>query len=169
MFLGLAAALCANVAAVAGVRSDSTVPERTVCPTGALLTAQSADEVLRGAESVLAQKWVYTGSGRRHLDPREAPIVMVESIATSSAAAFNRRIRGLVVLHRYAAGLCGERTAEASWAIAYWQPAVVSTAPAYQVGVDIYTFVVKTRAGWRLWGNWCGLTQSASFRAKMCG
>lgn len=165
--VGLASGLLAS-AAVAGVRMDSTAAGRTACPTGVVLTARSADGVLRGAESVLAQKWVYTMHGRHHLDPRDAPISIVESIAISSpASSYDSRIPGLVALHRYAAGLCGERIAQASWAIEYWLPVYAATG--YTVGATLYPFVVKTRTGWRFWGNWCGLAQSASFRAKMCG
>jgi hypothetical protein len=155
-------------AAVAGVQSGWTAARPTECPTGVLVAVRSADEVLRGAESALSQKWVYTMHGRHHLDPRNAPISLIESIAIfSPASSYDSRVPGLVALHHYAAGLCGERTAQASWAVEYWLPTYSATG--YTLGLTLYPFVVKTHTGWRFWGNWCGLTQSASFRAKMCG
>jgi hypothetical protein len=52
---------------------------------------------------------------------------------------------GLVRMHRAAARQCGERIAQASWAIHYWIPVSVI------VNTGAGTFIVKTKTGWRFW------------------
>jgi hypothetical protein len=117
--------------------------------------------VLAQAQRLLAhQRYGSQGSIYR-LTPRNAPIDEVFRLAAIGGA-LDETQPGLVRLHRAARRQCGERTAQASWAIHYWIPvSVISNAGGW-------TFLVKTRSGWRFWGHWCGAGKSEKWRNYYC-
>jgi hypothetical protein len=120
-------------------------------------------EVLRAAQGELARMTLNTQGTVRHLTPRNAPIDFIERLATfGRAAPLDKRVPGLVVTHRAAALACGEAMAQASWAIHYDLPFSLIA------GQGGWQFFVKTGAGWRSWGNWCGAGQTRAWRSTYC-
>jgi hypothetical protein len=120
-------------------------------------------EVLDSAQRQLAHQTV-TAMGRvYHLTPRNAPIVFIAQLEIGGGTSWSRRVPGLVPLNARATALCGKKIAAASWAIHYEIPVapMVSTA-------DVYTYFVKTRHGWRFWGDWCGAAKPPRWRAANC-
>ena len=136
------------------------------CPKGVLardsVLAPIAD-VLQGAQGLLARKTINSQGTVYHLTPRNAPIDLIERLATSGKAdPVNQRIPGLALIRRAAVSACGEEIAQASWAIHYDLPVSVIA------GQGGSAFLVKTRTGWRLWGNWCGAGNTRQWRNTYC-
>jgi hypothetical protein len=152
--------------AASSADSRSTGQARALCPKGVL-----ADEsrrapvsvVLRAAQRQLAHRRFESQGQSYDLTPNHAPIDFIERVVTlGNGAPLDETVPGLLSVHRVAASTCGERTAQASWAIHY--PITV----AIIAGLGGYNFFVKTRDGWRFWGDWCGATKSAQWRKKYC-
>ena len=120
-------------------------------------------EVIGAAQRVLARQTV-TPMGRvYHLTPRNAPIVFVAQLEIDGGRYGGRRVPGLLPLNGRATGLCGKDIADASWAIHYEIPVAPMASSA-----DVYTFFVKTRSGWRFWGDWCGAGKPRRWRSANC-
>jgi hypothetical protein len=118
-------------------------------------------QVLVAAQEFLArQRYASQGTTYR-LTPQNAPIDEVFRVA-SYRSPLDTTQPGLVRMHRAAARQCGERIAQASWAIHYWIPVSVIA------NTGAWTFIVKTKTGWRFWGNWCGAGKPRSWRAHYC-
>jgi len=106
------------------------------------------------------QRYASQGTFYR-LTPRNAPIDEVFRLAAFHSL-LDETQPGLVVLHRAAARLCGERTAQASWAIHY------SIGVSVIANAAVWTFFVKTKRGWRFWGDWCGAGKRRKWRNSHC-
>ena len=118
-------------------------------------------QVLLAAQRLLARQR-YGSQGKIYrLTPRNAPIDEVFRAAVLRGP-LDETQPGLVMIHRAAARQCGEPTAQASWAIHYWIPvSVIANAGGW-------TFIVKTKAGWRFWGDWCGAGKPRKWRNTYC-
>jgi hypothetical protein len=161
--LGIAV-LALGVAAEARTRPSSGTATRPSCPENVLAAASGfarVDDVVRAAQQRLARQTINSLGTIYHLTPRNAPINFVAYLG-DVALPDDQRVPGLLALYRAAAAACGERTASASWAIRWEIPRSVVA------GTGGYAFFVKTRNGWRFWGNWCGAGRSASWRLLHC-
>ena len=145
------------------VRSAQTTG-RGGCPRAVLYDASSVapvKQVLLAAQRLLARQR-YGSQGKIYrLTPRNAPIDEVFRAAVLRGP-LDETQPGLVMIHRAAARQCGEPTAQASWAIHYWIPVSVI------VNAGAWTFIVKTKAGWRFWGDWCGAGKPRKWRNTYC-
>jgi hypothetical protein len=122
-------------------------------------------QVLHAAQRALARETLNSQGTLYHLTPRNAPIDLVEhglAYDEKSMVLFNRATPGALKILRAAEAQCGRRLAEASWVIHYDIPVSVIAGP------GTYVFFVKTRSGWRFWGNWCGAGQSRAWRRQNC-
>jgi hypothetical protein len=138
----------------------------TKCPTGVLYRASalaSASDVLRAAERILARQTLNTQGHLYHLTPRNAPIKVVEQLGIFDPHAPGRDVvPGLAAIYRAAVLTCGPQTAGASWAVYY--PIAVSVI----ASAGGYSFLTKTRTGWRFWGFWCGAQKPVRWRNTYC-
>jgi integrase len=135
------------------------------CPQGILAyksTVTPIAEVLRSAQRLLAQQTFSVQGTTYHLTPRHAPIDFIMPLYLLRSPVSDEQVPGRATIHRAAARLCGERTAQASWAIRYELPISII------VGSAGYPFFVKTRTGWRFWGYWCGAGHSRAWRTEHC-
>ena len=146
------------------VLATPTAADREDCPRGVLYvgsTVAPVKQVLLAAQRLLARHR-YPSQGRVYrLTPQNAPIDEVLRTARIGTP-LDETQPGLVAIHRAGGRLCGERTAQASWAIHYWIPVSVI------VGTGAWTYIVRTRTGWRFWGNWCGAGKPRSWRNAYC-
>jgi len=123
----------------------------------------SIADVLRAAERQLARETINSQGRIYHLTPRNAPITLLERIATiGNGSPLDQRVPGLGAVHRAAVSACGIAIAQASWAIHYEIPIAVIA------GLGPYPFFVKTRSGWRFWGSWCGADKPRQWRNSNC-
>jgi len=138
--------------------------QRASCPKDVLASESRRTPiavVIRAAQRRLARQTLNSQGTIYHLTSRNAPIDYVQQLGLDRGY-YDQNVPGLVGLHRAAAAACGERIAQASWAIHYELPV------AQIVGAAGYPFFVKTRAGWRFWGGWCGARKSRSWRTMYC-
>ena len=156
--------LVATAVAFGTVRGTRTSDARLHCPENVLLTTSATAPVaavVRAAQRQLAKRTIDSQGTRYQLTPRNAPIVFIAQIGASRSQE-DRRTPGLLALHQRAASACGEQTAQASWAVHYDIPVATIA------GLGGFTFFVATRAGWRFWGNWCGVGNSPRWREANC-
>jgi hypothetical protein len=138
------------------------------CPKYVLYRASSlapVAEALRAAQRSLARRTLMAQGVTYHLTPRNAPIVLIAHALAWEGRGnviFNRFVPGALTILRAGEAQCGRRVAEASWTIHYGLP-VASVA-----NTGVYRFFVKTRRGWRFWGDWCGAGQAPTWRRKNC-
>ena len=140
------------------------IATRTACPSQVLYRASALAPirtVLNAAERQLSRQRTQTQGTWYRLTPRNAPIVHVEQLAVGQMA-LDESTPGLLRVHRVAAKQCGERLAQASWAIHYDTPVAAIAGP------GAFRFFVKTRRGWRFWGTWCGAGHSKGWRLRYC-
>lgn len=160
----VASAATTSVASSTVGGSESTETQSVACPT-AVLYAQSLrasiEAVTSAARQLLARHTINSQGTVYHLTPRNAPIDYVQRIATTGLR-LDQTVPGLAALHRVAAASCGNRTAQASWAIHYRVPVSVIA------GSGGFPFIVKTRTGWRFWGWWCGADKTPQWRKANC-
>jgi hypothetical protein len=138
--------------------------DRGACPRAVLYVASTVapvKQVLLAAQRLLARQRYSSQGTVYRLTPRNAPIDEVFRTALIGTP-LDETQPGLIAIHRAGARLCGERTAQASWAIHYWIPVSVI------VGTGAWTYIVKTRTGWRFWGNWCGAGKPRNWRNAYC-
>jgi hypothetical protein len=143
-------------------RLSSTV--HASCPKGVLANESASAPmavVLRAAQQQLAHRTINSQGTVYHLTPRNAPIDFIERVAAVGTGA-GQTLPGLVDVHRVAAANCGKTLAQASWAIHYYIPVSVIAAAGGN------EFVVRTRVGWRLWGDWCGAGKPRGYRKTNC-
>lgn len=137
---------------------------QTTCPTNVLEIESAAApiaEVLTAAERLLAAQTSNSQGHVYRLTPRFAPIKHVQRLYLTMSK-MDMRAPGHLRIHSLAAALCGEATANASWAIQY--DLILSVI----AGSQRYPFLVKTASGWRFWGEWCGAGRPAAWRAANC-
>jgi hypothetical protein len=163
------AALAAGCASTSGrQRSQAPVSSATDCPHGVLYRASTLApirEVLGAAQRLLARETLNSQGTIYHLTPKNAPIDLVEhglAYEGESNVILNRAAPGALKILRVGEAQCGLRTAQASWAIHYQIPVSVIAGP------GAFPFFVKTRRGWRFWGNWCGAGRSKTWRRQYC-
>jgi hypothetical protein len=141
---------------------------RAGCPRGVLYRGSSfapIHEVLHAAQRLLAHETLNSQGTIYHLTPRNAPIDFLQhglAYEGSANVAFNRATPGALTILRAGEAECGLRTAQASWAVHYQIPVSVIAGP------GAFPFLVKTRAGWRFWGSWCGAGRSKAWRRQYC-
>ena len=144
--------------------SHTPAASRRACPRGVLYeqsTVAPVKQVLLAAQALLARQQYGSQGTTYRLTPRNAPIDELFRTATLGGPE-DATQPGLIRLHRAAERQCGERIAQASWAIHYSIPvSVIANAGAW-------TFIVKTRRGWRFWGNWCGAGKPRRWRTYYC-
>jgi hypothetical protein len=137
---------------------------RRGCPHAVLYDASSlasVKQVLLAAQRLLARQRYGSQGTVYRLTPRNAPIDEVLRLAVLHGP-LDETQPGLVRIHRAAARQCGELAAQASWAIHYGIPvSVIASAGGW-------TFIVKTKAGWRFWGNWCGAGKHRRWQNTYC-
>jgi hypothetical protein len=162
------AAACGSMQSRSSTRQDRSptrgAPFGVECPSGVLVRASilaPVSSVLHAAQRVLARQTITSQGTTYHLTPRNAPIDQVEQLAISHLER-DRAVAGRVAIHRVAAAACGEKIAQASWAIHYQVPVSVIAGP------GSFPFLVKTKAGWRFWGYWCGAGRTKAWRQKNC-
>jgi hypothetical protein len=168
IFAAILAAIVAGCAATAGDKPGNHVITRQSCPRSVLYRASTLAEggvVLRAARRLLEPNVINSQGRLYRLTPRNAPIDLVARVTAVDSYVdmrFNRLIPGSLVIERAGASECGARTATASWAIHYGMPESVIA------NTGVYTFLVKTKRGWRFWGDWCAAGQSRAWRRKNC-
>jgi hypothetical protein len=141
-------------------RLSSTV--HASCPKGVLADESSSAPiavVLRAAQQQLARRSINSQGTVFHLTPRNAPIDFIERVSAVGTGVGQTLPADV---YRVAVANCGKTFAEASWAIHYDIPVSVIAGP------GAYEFVVKTRVGWRLWGDWCGVGKPPGYRKSNC-
>jgi hypothetical protein len=141
------------------------MPASGRCPQGVLVEESRGTpirEALRAAEKLLARTRVSVQGTTYYLTPRHAPIDFITPLSLFGSRVVDEQVAGKIALHRAAARLCGEATAQASWAIRYFPVTLIA-------GLAGHPFLVKTRTGWRFWGNgWCGAGHSRAWRTRHC-
>jgi hypothetical protein len=169
---GLLVIVLAAVAAGCGAQS-SDAPEKALpaaidCPAGVLFRESRfarVSDVLAAAQRVLARDTINSQGRIYRLTPKWAPIdfiAQVNAVDKRVNVHYNRLVAGSLAIERAGAAECGALKTNASWAIHYDMPASTIA------GTGVYAFFVKTRGGWRFWGQWCGASQSAAWRNKNC-
>lgn len=153
----------ATIASAIAAHTRTSAPAtRSSCPHEVVETNLPVADALRAAQRKLAGLTINTQGTVYHLTPQNTPINFIAQLYTTGTRVLDQRTPGLLTLHRAAASACGERTAQASWAIHF------QVGPAITASNDIYTFLVDTRDGWRFWGDWCGVSESAQWRRANC-
>ena len=138
--------------------------QRTSCPKGVLVDESERTPItdaLRAAQRLLARQTISSQGTVYHLTPRNAPIDYIQQLVVNTSIT-DQNLPGLVGLHRAAAARCGEAIARASWALHFALPVAIIA------GEGGYPFLVKTKAGWRFWGGWCGAGKSRQWRVTHC-
>jgi len=123
-------------------------------------SSASIASVLRAAQQQLARRTINRQGTVFHLTPRNAPIDFIERVSAVGTGVGQTLPEPDV--RRVAVANCGKTLAEASWAIHYDIPVSVIAGP------GAYEFVVKTRVGWQLWGDWCGAGKPRGYRKSNC-
>jgi hypothetical protein len=154
-FASVASAIAVYALTGSPVKRTTATTARSSCPSSVVKTNALVADVLRAAQRKLTTQAWNTQGTVYHLTPQNAPIDFIAQLYTTGIPALDQ---GVVALHRAAASACGERTAQASWAIHYWVGVGISARP--EPGNNVYTFFVDTRNGWRFWGSWCDVGKS---------
>jgi hypothetical protein len=166
----LAAIVLAALAAGCGATrvNREVAPSAADCPDGVLFQASAnapGGDVLRSAQRVLSRRTIHSQGTIYRLTPKWAPIdfvARVSAVESRRNVGYNRLIPGSLAIERAGSAQCGAHKAVASWAVHYGMPASVIA------NTGVYAFFVKTRSGWRFWGQWCGAGESAAWRRKNC-
>jgi hypothetical protein len=141
---------------------------RMGCPSGVLYRSSSfapIHEVLHAAQRLLAHETLNSQGTIYHLTPRNAPIDFLQhglAYEGSANVVLNRATPGALTILRAGEAECGRQAAQASWAVHYQIPVSVIAGP------GAFPFLVKTKAGWRFWGSWCGAGRSQAWRRQYC-